>query len=218
MLIFKQILEKGIATDILPGRTLFARDWYRDAASQIAANRVGPNRMQKGFEQKRKVNRLELGTMYMFLYDPKTKKDLGNIKKMLKFTINCNEDISENIKKYNLLKLNKKSENELFSVAFLGIIDDKFSSSNLIFVDTAIRRKCISKISGILKNPMDTAFSKFRYMSYSKYYNEVVTGILTKYLFGLCVDLPITYPLVIIIYYTILLNKFRIVRRNSGYL
>jgi hypothetical protein len=76
MLIFKQILEKGIAADILPGRTLFARDWYRDAASQIAANRVGPNRMQKGFEQKRKVNRLELGTMYMFLYDPKTKKDL----------------------------------------------------------------------------------------------------------------------------------------------
>lgn len=61
-------------------------------------------------------------------YLPQTKRDLINIKKMLQFTIYCNDDnvISENIKKYNLLKLNKKSENELFSVAFLGVINNKF--------------------------------------------------------------------------------------------
>jgi hypothetical protein len=76
MLIFKQILDRGISADILPGRTLFARDWYRDAATQIASNRVSPGRVQQSFDPKRKVSRLELGNMYMFVYDPKTKMDL----------------------------------------------------------------------------------------------------------------------------------------------
>jgi len=76
MLIFKEILDRGTAANIPPGRTLFARDWYRDAATQISSSRVTPNRVEKSFEQKRKVSRLELGNMYMFVYDPKTKMDL----------------------------------------------------------------------------------------------------------------------------------------------
>ena len=78
MLVFKELIYSGITQGNIPARTRLARDWYRDAASQVLDGRrdLKPRTIERHFEEKRKVSRVELGTMYMFRYDPKHKKTL----------------------------------------------------------------------------------------------------------------------------------------------
>jgi hypothetical protein len=77
MLIFKEILEKGLKAGFTPGRTIAAREWYRDSALQLQNSpRLAPSKVVRSFDQKRKVSRMEPGYMYLFKYDPKTKEDL----------------------------------------------------------------------------------------------------------------------------------------------
>lgn len=78
MLIFKEILRGGLTAGQVPARTRDAREWYRDAATQVLDNRIHlkPKNIDKHWEPKRKVSRMEPGKMYMFRYDPKHKKTL----------------------------------------------------------------------------------------------------------------------------------------------
>jgi hypothetical protein len=78
MLLFKEILQRGLAAGQVPARTKLAREWYRDAASQIANGdrRLSSGNIERRFEPKRKVSTLSPGMMYMFSYDPKNKKTL----------------------------------------------------------------------------------------------------------------------------------------------
>lgn len=78
MLLFKDILQKGLTAGQVPARTKLAREWYRDAAKQIQSGdpRVKPGNIERRFEQKRKVSTLTPGMMYMFRYDPKNKATL----------------------------------------------------------------------------------------------------------------------------------------------
>jgi hypothetical protein len=78
MLVFKELIYNGVTQGNIPARTRLARDWYRDAASQVLDGRrdLKPRTIERHFEEKRKVGRVEPGTMYMFRYDPKHKKTL----------------------------------------------------------------------------------------------------------------------------------------------
>lgn len=78
MPIFKEIIYNGITSGNVPARTKVAREWFRDAATQVldGSKSLKPKNIEKGFHPKRKVSRVEPGTMYMFRYDPKHKKTL----------------------------------------------------------------------------------------------------------------------------------------------
>lgn len=77
-LLFKELIYSGITSGNIPARTRAAREWYRDAATQVldGSRHLKPKNMERQFEDKKKVSRVEPGTMYMFRYDPKHKKTL----------------------------------------------------------------------------------------------------------------------------------------------
>ena len=70
--VFDSILTKGMQAGQVPARTREAREWYRNTAQ----NRdVTPSKLMR--ENRSKMTRVtEPGTMVMFNYDPKTKKEL----------------------------------------------------------------------------------------------------------------------------------------------
>jgi len=70
--IFQQISDRGTSEGITPNSTQDARDWYRDAASQVAS--VNTNRLMN--DKQNVVPSLtikNIGQMFMFFYDPKMK-------------------------------------------------------------------------------------------------------------------------------------------------
>ena len=69
---FTDILAKGVRQGLMPGRTQEARDWFRNTA--MKANRITENKLLASSDIL--VNRTEVGRMYLFAYDPKTKADL----------------------------------------------------------------------------------------------------------------------------------------------
>jgi hypothetical protein len=70
--LFDQLLSKGVRSGQIPGRTQQARDWFRDTASKI--KNINEGNLLRSRDAL--TNRIEIGKMYMFSYDPKTKKDL----------------------------------------------------------------------------------------------------------------------------------------------
>lgn len=78
MLLFKEILQGGLTAGQAPARTKAAREWYRNAATQVLDGTRGlkPKTAEKHWDPKRKVAQMEPGMMYMFRYDPKHKKTL----------------------------------------------------------------------------------------------------------------------------------------------
>lgn len=77
MLLFKELIYRGISAGVAPARTKAAREWYRDAAQQMEnVSSLTPSKVIRSFEPKRKVNEMRPGYMYLFKYDPKGKLDL----------------------------------------------------------------------------------------------------------------------------------------------
>jgi len=75
--IFQSIADKGSAQGITPNQTSEARGWYRDQASQLTSRNVSTNRLMN--DKKNVVPSLvvrDIGSMFMFFYDPKTKDSL----------------------------------------------------------------------------------------------------------------------------------------------
>lgn len=75
--VFDRILAKGVRDGQIPARTQTARDWFRDTAK--GAREASPRHIMKGTGESRFLNSIrgaQLGKMYMFYYDPKTKKKL----------------------------------------------------------------------------------------------------------------------------------------------
>ncbi len=70
--VFDNILTKGMQAGKIPGRSNDARNWYRDTASKFS---VTPSRLMKENASKF-TNLTEPGSMLLFNYDPKHKKDL----------------------------------------------------------------------------------------------------------------------------------------------
>lgn len=80
--VFDKILADGVKAGQIPARTQQARDWFR---SKAAGTRITPNRLLTTAKQKQTgsavVTKIPpgingIGRMYMFFYDPKTKKDM----------------------------------------------------------------------------------------------------------------------------------------------
>lgn len=74
MPVFQDIITKGIQAGYTPARTKVARDWYREAASDVVS--ISNYTLARQFKEKRKLSRPVAGYMYLFKYDPKTKEDL----------------------------------------------------------------------------------------------------------------------------------------------
>lgn len=70
--VFDTVLTKGMQAGQIPARTSEARNWYRNAARQVNTT---PTRLIK--ENKSKfTSSTEPGTMMLFNYDPKFKREL----------------------------------------------------------------------------------------------------------------------------------------------
>lgn len=70
--VFDKLLAQGIRSGQVPARTKVARNWFRDQAGSVGrANRKGIVS-----DKDRLRSKVVIGGMYMFFYDPKTKKNL----------------------------------------------------------------------------------------------------------------------------------------------
>jgi len=70
--VFDTVLTKGMQAGQVPARTTEARNWYRNTAQQVNTT---PSRLMK--ENKSKFTTgTEPGSMMLFNYDPKLKRDL----------------------------------------------------------------------------------------------------------------------------------------------
>jgi len=69
---FNKILADGVRKGQIPGRTEEARNWFRDTAKKIKD--VTEQKLLRSRDAL--TNKIEVGKMYMFLYDPKHKKTL----------------------------------------------------------------------------------------------------------------------------------------------
>lgn len=69
---FDEILAQGIRAGQVPARTQTARTWFRNAARGTSAT---PENIVRT-ERARYKNRISMGKMYLFNYDPKTKETL----------------------------------------------------------------------------------------------------------------------------------------------
>ena len=71
--IFDEVLTKGVRAGQLPARTQDARQWYRDTAQSY--KRLDERNLMKS-DTERLTNRIMIGSMYMYYYDPKHKATL----------------------------------------------------------------------------------------------------------------------------------------------
>lgn len=69
--LFSDILEKGMQAGHIPARNEEAKRWFRQTAGRV--RRVNEGKL---FAEAQKVNRVQIGMMYMFQYDPKHKATL----------------------------------------------------------------------------------------------------------------------------------------------
>lgn len=74
--IFDRILSDGVRAGQLPAREQKSREWFRDRAAQVKSPR--PNRIIRSDADrlKKEIRVMDMGKMYMFFYNPKTKEDL----------------------------------------------------------------------------------------------------------------------------------------------
>ena len=70
--VFDEILAQGVRAGQIPARTQQSRDWFRTTAKRT---RVTPESLVRG-ERARYKNRVSMGKMYLFNYDPKHKDTL----------------------------------------------------------------------------------------------------------------------------------------------
>lgn len=71
--IFDEVLTKGVRAGQIPARTDDARKWYRDTAQSY--KRLDERQLMKS-DTERLTNRIVIGSMYMYYYDPKHKATL----------------------------------------------------------------------------------------------------------------------------------------------
>lgn len=71
--IFDEVLTKGVRAGQIPARTDDARKWYRDTAQSY--KRLDERQLMKS-DTERLTNRIMVGSMYMYYYDPKHKATL----------------------------------------------------------------------------------------------------------------------------------------------
>lgn len=87
--IFNDILAKGIRAGKAPGRTEDAKTWFRDTAKKL--RNITETKLLR--DASAKTNRVEVGSMYFFTYDAKTKEKLPYFDRFpLVFPISATDD------------------------------------------------------------------------------------------------------------------------------
>jgi hypothetical protein len=72
--VFSKILEQGRVRNMMPSLQQASMNWYQTAAKGMV---VDPNQVLRADKSRLVTSReLRIGNMYLFSYDPKTKKDL----------------------------------------------------------------------------------------------------------------------------------------------
>lgn len=71
--VFEDIITKGMRAGVVPARTKAAREWYREVSR--GSGKVSANLLMKS-DRKRLRSKPEVGSMFLFMYDPKTKEKL----------------------------------------------------------------------------------------------------------------------------------------------
>lgn len=74
--VFDKILQDAVRKGVVPNKSRESVTWFRRRAQGVPTTAVSPSRMLSDADSSRFENRVELGSMYMFMYDPKTKADL----------------------------------------------------------------------------------------------------------------------------------------------
>lgn len=76
--IFDKILRDATAKGVVANHSRASVDWLRKAAGRVPTTRVSPSKMlhDSSGDASRFENKVRIGNMYMFMYDPKTKKTL----------------------------------------------------------------------------------------------------------------------------------------------
>ena len=72
--IYQKILDEGVRAGQVPGRTVSARNWFRNLARQSTG--VQPNTILKTAPKVQLTRVPQVGFMYHFFYDPKHKETL----------------------------------------------------------------------------------------------------------------------------------------------
>jgi len=71
--IYNRLVDKGIKSGQVPNLTRSARNWFRDLAR---TTRVQPSQIVSNAPSAQMTKQLQVGFMYQFFYDPKTKDKL----------------------------------------------------------------------------------------------------------------------------------------------
>ena len=75
--VFNKLLQDAANKGIVGSQSATAVQWLRKAASRVPATRVSPSKMLAGNQDASRFdNKVQIGHMYMFMYDPKTKGTL----------------------------------------------------------------------------------------------------------------------------------------------
>jgi hypothetical protein len=72
--IYQKLLDEGVRAGQVPARTVSARNWFRNLARQTTG--IQPNTIIKTAPKIQLTRVPQVGFMYHFFYDPKTKDDL----------------------------------------------------------------------------------------------------------------------------------------------
>jgi len=73
--VFNDILAKSAAQNIIPSKTVDARNWFRNQAGSVTTKAASAGRLINQM-QAQAVEGISIGSMYLFGYDPKTKAKL----------------------------------------------------------------------------------------------------------------------------------------------
>lgn len=73
--VFDKILKDGVSRGIIPALSASSRTWYRNQAQNLTSRNINSNRLINSM-QSQVVDRIQIGDMYLFGYDPKLKSTL----------------------------------------------------------------------------------------------------------------------------------------------
>lgn len=69
--LFEEVLREAMEKNIIPSKTVDARNWFRDTAESVSPRDVKPDELIK--EEKASLKRsISIGKMFLFNYQPKT--------------------------------------------------------------------------------------------------------------------------------------------------
>lgn len=122
--VFDDLLVKGVRQGHIPARTKDARNWFRNKAQKVGRTRVQPEDLLR---ENKKVDKVDVGHMYHFKYDPKGKKTLPYYDTFpLIFMVGAAEGGFYGINLHYLPpKLRAKLMDELYSLASNNRYDEK---------------------------------------------------------------------------------------------